>query len=151
MTRILAIDYGSTRLGLAMSDEEEILASPLPVHVRKTLSEDLGFIARLANDSMVGRIVIGLPLNMNGSHGQMAQTVTEFVEELGKKCDIPIVTFDERLTTSEAERVLVQADFSRKRRKNLRDGLAAVLILQGYLDSERSNVEHGERHERREA
>ncbi len=147
MTRILAIDYGSTRLGLALSDEEEILASPLPVHVRKTLPEDLGFIAQLVDDSMVGRIVVGLPLNMNGSHGQMAQTVMAFVEELGKKCDVPIDTFDERLTTSEAERVLVQADLSRKRRKNLRDGLAAVLILQGYLDAQRSNVEHYERRE----
>ncbi len=147
MTRILGIDYGSTRLGLAMSDEDGILASPLPVRTRKTLADDLDFITRLVNKNMVGTIVVGLPLNMNGSHGQMAQAVMAFVEHLGEKCDVPIDTFDERLTTSEAERVLVQADVSRKRRRPLRDGLAATLILQGYLDTQRLRVEHNENHE----
>lgn len=140
--RILGIDYGTKRLGLALSDEDEILASPLPVRVRTTIKEDLHFLAGLIREKQVGKIVLGLPLNMNGSQGEMARAVQDFAGQLRRACNIPVILFDERLTTSEAERVLVQADISRKKRKNLRDGLAAVLILQGYLDSRRSGIEH---------
>jgi len=139
--RILGIDYGSKRLGVSLSDEDEILASPLPVHIRTKLAEDLSFLAHLTHDQKVGRIVLGLPLNMNGSQGEMARAVQEFADELRHACKVPVILFDERLTTSEAERVLIQADISRKKRKNLRDGLAAVLILQAYLDSERARIE----------
>jgi len=138
--RILGIDYGSKRLGLSLSDEDEILASPLPVHIRTKLAEDLSFLAQLTCDHEVGTIVLGLPLNMNGSQGKMAHAVHEFADELRHACNVPVILFDERLTTNEAERVLIQADISRKKRKNLRDGLAAVLILQGYLDSQRSGI-----------
>jgi len=139
--RILGIDYGSKRLGLSLSDEDEILASPLPVRVRTTPTDDLKFLEALAREKGVGGIVLGLPLNMNGSQGEMAQAVQGFAGELQRECKVPVVLFDERLTTSEAERVLVQADISRKKRKSLRDGLAAVLILQGYLNSQRSNID----------
>jgi len=135
--RILGIDYGTKRLGLALSDEDEILASPLPVRVRTTLAEDMKFLASLVREREIGTIVLGLPLNMDGSQGEMARAVQGFADELERGCNVPVILFDERLTTSEAERVLVQADISRKKRKNLRDGLAAVLILQGYLDSQR--------------
>ena len=135
--RILGIDYGTKRLGLALSDEDKILASPLPVRVRTTPAEDVKFLASLVREREIGRIVLGLPLNMDGSHGEMARTVQGFAAELERGCNVPVILFDERLTRSEAERVLVQADISRKERKNLRDGLAAVLILQGYLDSQR--------------
>ena len=138
--RILGIDYGTKRLGLSLSDEDEILASPLPVRVRTKPAEDISFLAQLTRDHEVGRIVLGLPLNMNGSQGEMAVAVQDFAGQLRRVCNIPVILFDERLTTSEAERVLIQADISRKKRKNLRDGLAAVLILQGYLDSQRSIV-----------
>ena len=137
--RILGIDYGTRRLGLALSDEGEILASPLPVCVRTTIKEDLHFLAGLIREKQVGKIILGLPLNMDGSQGEMARVVQEFADELRSECNVPVVLFDERLTTSEAERVLVHADISRKKRKNLRDGLAAVLILQGYLDSQRQD------------
>jgi len=140
--RILGIDYGTKRLGLALSDEDEILASPLPVRMRTSLAEDLKFVSDLVVEKTVGAIVLGLPLNMNGSSGGMARAVQGFADELRRTCNVPVVLFDERLTTSEAERVLVQADISRKKRKNLRDGLAAVLILQGYLDSQRSDIDH---------
>ncbi len=135
--RILGIDYGTKRLGLALSDEGEILASPLPVRVRTTLAGDVKFLASFVREKEVGRIVLGLPLNMDGSYGEMARAVQGFADELERGCNVPVILFDERLTTSEAERVLVQADISRKKRKSLRDGLAAVLILQGYLDSQR--------------
>lgn len=144
--RILGIDYGTRRLGLSLSDEDEILASPLPVRVRTTLTNDLGFLADLVRREMVSTIVLGLPLNMNGSCGEMARAVQDFADELRRVCNVPVVLFDERLTTSEAERVLVQADISRKKRRNLRDGLAAVLILQGYLDSQRQQT-HYKKHE----
>ena len=138
IVRILGIDYGRRRLGLALSDEGEILASPLAVYSRRKLDQDLAYLAHLAAEKEVGRVVVGLPRNMNGSLGEMAREVLSFVDTLKEKTDLPVDTFDERLTTAEAERVLIQADLSRKRRKTLRDSLAAVLILQGYLESRKT-------------
>ena len=133
--RILGIDYGKKRLGLALSDEEETLASPLSVYRRRNLDRDLAFLTHLVDEKDVGRVVVGLPRNMDGTLGEMSQEVLAFVGALKGKIDLSVDTFDERLTTAEAERVLIQADLSRKRRKTLKDSLAAVLILQGYLDS----------------
>jgi len=132
--RILGIDYGHKRLGLALSDEGETLASPLPVYQCQGIDQDLTVLAQLVEEKEVGRIVVGLPRNMDGSLGEMAQKVLAFVDTLKKKTHLPIDTFDERLSTAEAERILIQADLSRKRRKTLRDSLSAVLILQGYLE-----------------
>ena len=136
--RVLGIDYGQKRLGLALSDEGGLLASPLSSYLRRILDQDLDFLAALVKEKQVRQIVVGLPRNMNGSLGEMAKEVLSFVNDLKEKTDLPIDTFDERLTSTEAERVLIQADLSRKRRKNLRDGLAAVLILQGYLESQKN-------------
>ncbi|MEA1870795.1 MAG: Holliday junction resolvase RuvX [Candidatus Bipolaricaulota bacterium] len=133
--RTLGIDYGRRRLGLAISDEGGILASPLPVYERQGEKKDLTFLSNLASEREAGRIVLGLPLNMDGSSGEMADEVVAFAEALREESGLPVVTFDERLTSVEAERVLVQANLSRKRRKGLRDSLSAVLILQGYLES----------------
>lgn len=135
--RILGIDYGRRHLGLALSDEGETLASPLAVYSRRKLGQDLTFLARLIKAREVKKIVLGLPLNMNGSLGEMAKEVLTFVDALKEKINLPVDTFDERLSSAEAERVLIQADLSRKRRKTLKDSLAAVLILQGYLESQR--------------
>ena len=136
--RILGIDYGHKRLGLALSDEGETLASPLPVYQRRDTGQDLAFLAALVHEKNVGQIVVGLPRNMDGSLGEMAKQVLAFVDALKEKVSLPVDTFDERLTTTEAERVLIQANLSRKRRKTLRDSLAAVLILQGYLESRKT-------------
>ena len=136
--RILGIDYGHKRFGLALSDEGETLASPLPAYQRRDTGQDLAFLAALVREKNVGQIVVGLPRNMDGSLGEMANEVLAFVETLKEKTDLPIDTFDERLSSIEAERVLIQADLSRKRRKTLRDSLAAVLILQGYLESRKT-------------
>jgi len=133
--RILGIDYGHKRFGLALSDEGETLASPLPVYQRRDTKEDHAFLAALIHEKKVGRIVVGLPRNMDGSLGEMANEVLTFVDTLRQRLGHPVDTFDERLSSAEAERVLIQADLSRKRRKTLKDSLAAVLILQGYLDS----------------
>jgi len=132
--RILGIDYGHRRLGIAVSDDEKILASPLPVYSRCSLDVDLAFLLGIVKENEVERVVVGLPLNMNGSIGKMAKEALSFAWKLRRKINIPISTFDERMTSVEAERVLVETNLSRKRRKGLRDSMAAVLILQGYLD-----------------
>ena len=135
--RTLGIDYGRRRLGLAISDGGGILASPLSVYERRGEKEDLTFLSTLVLERKAGRIVLGLPLNMDGSSGEMADEVIAFAAALREESGLPVLTFDERLTSIEAERVLVQANLSRKRRKGLRDSLSAVLILQGYLESQR--------------
>jgi len=132
--RILGIDYGHRRLGIAVSDDEKILASPLPVYSRCSLDVDLAFLLGIVKENEVERVVVGLPRNMNGSIGKMAKEALSFAWKLRRKINIPISTFDERMTSVEAERVLVETNLSRKRRKGLRDSMAAVLILQGYLD-----------------
>jgi putative Holliday junction resolvase len=142
--RILGIDYGRRRLGLAISDEGGILASPLPVYERRGEKEDLTFLSSLASERKAGQIVFGLPLNMDGSSGEMVDEVIAFAAALREESGLPVVTFDERLTSVEAERVLVQANLSRKRRKGLRDSLSAVLILQGYLESLKNSKEQEE-------
>jgi putative Holliday junction resolvase len=135
--RILGIDYGRRRIGLAVSDEAEFLARPLDPYQRThSLRKDLEYLARLAREFEASTIVVGLPLNMDGSKGEMAVEVEEFASQLQELVKIDIVVSDERLTSAEAERVLLEGDVKRKDRKRLRDGLAATLILQGYLDSQ---------------
>ena len=137
--RLLGIDYGRKRLGLALSDEGGVLASPLPVYRRSgALADDIAFLRRLVKEWSVGMIVIGLPLNMDGSTGEMAEEVTRFAARIEGEIGLPIVPIDERLTSVEAERALIEGGISRRKRKGLRDSLAAVLILQGYLDRLRS-------------
>ncbi len=135
--RILGIDYGRRRIGLAISDEAGFLARPLdPYRRTHSFRRDLESLARLAREFEAGAIVVGLPLNMDGSKGEMALEVEEFVAQLQAVSKIAIVVSDERLTSVEAERVLLEGNVKRKDRKQLRDGLAATLILQGYLDSQ---------------
>jgi putative Holliday junction resolvase len=133
--RILGIDYGRARLGLAMSDESGVLASPLPPHrCRRTQAQDIRILAQLIARNEVSRIVVGLPLHMNGSAGEMAHEASEFAAQLSQATGRPVEMLDERLTTTEADRVLREAAVPRKKRKELRDGLAAVQILQSFLD-----------------
>jgi putative Holliday junction resolvase len=133
MSRVLGIDFGEKRLGLALSDESRTLASPLAVYERKDLQSDLRFLRDLILRYQITEIVLGLPLNMDGSLGPKAQQVLEFKRALEESLKLPVHTFDERFTTAEAERALLEADMSRRQRKAKRDALAAVLILQGYL------------------
>ena len=135
--RILGIDYGRRRIGLAVSDEAGFLARPLDPHLRtRSLKKDLEHLSRLAREFEVETIVVGLPLNMDGSKGEMALEVEDFVSQLQELSKIAVIVSDERLTSVEAERVLLEGNVKRKDRKQLRDGLAATLILQGYLDSQ---------------
>jgi putative Holliday junction resolvase len=133
--RILGIDYGRVRLGFALSDEGAVLASPLP-HKRRSRSvdRDVQTIARLAATHRVGCVVVGLPLHMDGSVGEMAKEATRFAEHVQHATHLPVELIDERLTTAEAEKALLEANTSRGKRRELRDSLSAVLILQRYLD-----------------
>ncbi len=134
--RVLGIDYGRRRIGLAVSDESGLLARPLDSHVRTgSLKKDLAQLARLAAESEVEAIVVGLPLNMDGSKGEMALEVESFVEQLRQTSKVDVFVWDERLTSEQAERTLLEGNVRRRDRKRLRDGLAAMLILQGFLDS----------------
>jgi putative Holliday junction resolvase len=138
MPRILAIDHGTVRIGLAISDELELVASPL-----KTLETKLAperEIARIVHDKQVGMIVIGMPFHMNGQKGEAALRVEDFATKLGKTLqhEVPIEFVDERLSSVEAEASMSRAGITGKRERNeIVDQLAAVVILQDFLNSQR--------------
>jgi len=134
--RILGIDYGEKRIGVAVSDPLGITAQPVTVIEKKpSFEQDIVEINQiLERYSSVKEIVVGLPKSMSGELGIQAQKVLEFVEAL-KSLNIKITTWDERLTTVAAERVLISAGLSRQKRKKVIDKSAAALILQNYLDS----------------
>lgn len=134
--RTLGIDYGERRVGVAISDPFGMLATPLKVITVESVSHAVTEIADLSLQSEVEKIVVGLPLNMDGSRGAMVEAVEAFIKQLSKFTSCDIVTWDERLSTSQVERTLLDADMSRKRRKEVRDKLAAQVILQAYLDAQ---------------
>ena len=133
--RIMALDFGTKRIGIAVSDELFITAQGLPSLYRKDLKSDLDEIGRIAKSNDVREIIVGLPLSMNGSYSAKTKEVVAFVDDLLKTVDIAVKTWDERLTSMQAERVLLEADVSRSKRKKVTDKLAAQIILQSYLDS----------------
>lgn len=140
-TRIIAIDFGLARLGIAISDELKIFAMPLMTiqaesKSEKTVTKVLEEIAKhqKANTYDVEAIVLGMPLMMSGKMGMLADEVKHFVDLLKQSTTIPIVTWDERLTTVQAERSLREGAMSRKKRSKVVDKVAAVIILQSYLD-----------------
>lgn len=135
--RIMALDFGTKRIGIAMSDELLLTAQGLDSLERKVLKSDLEEIAKLAQDNNVEEIVVGLPLNMNGTYSAKTKEVVEFVDELSKVVSVPIKTWDERLTSMQAERILLDADASRAKRRKVTDKLAAQIILQSYLDAKK--------------
>ena len=137
--RILALDLGEKRIGVAVSDELLMTAQGLCVLESKGTVKDLEQIAELIHNQAVSMIVLGLPRNMDGSIGPMAEKVREFGRLLqNQHPDVPVEYWDERLTTAGAQRMLIGADVSRVKRRQVVDKVAAVLILQGYLDC-RSN------------
>jgi putative Holliday junction resolvase len=144
--RIMGLDVGDKWIGVAMSDETGLIASAQDPIRRSSLAHDLAAIASRLQEWNVGQIVVGLPLNMNASVGPQAVKTMEFVDHLRAVSGVPVATWDERLTTREAERILIQQDVRRERRKAKIDGLAAALILQGYLDRERMSRAREETH-----
>ena len=136
--RTMGLDIGSHTIGVAVSDELGITAQGLKTLRRKSMEEDLKEIVTLVHQFEVNKIVVGLPKNMNGTLGKQAEFVLQWAKDLNEKIQVPIVTWDERLSTVGASKVLLEADLSRRKRKKVIDKLAAVLILQGFLDQSRS-------------
>ena len=136
--RVMGLDVGEKRIGVALSDPLMIMAGALTVVERKTDEAAIKQIIDLARENEVGCIVVGLPRSLNGSLGRQAQSVQSFVDLLKKGTQLSVVTWDERLSTVAAERTLLEMGMKRDKRKKRRDSLAASFILQSYLDSERS-------------
>ncbi len=139
--RILAIDLGARRIGLAVSDELGWTAHGLPTLERVGPKKDIARLRAVAAEYQVRKLIVGLPRNMNGSLGPQANLVLEFIEQLKNKLKLDVIPWDERLTTRAAERVLIEADMSRAKRRKKVDQVAAVLILQGYLDSRQGLIQ----------
>ncbi|GBE14524.1 MAG TPA: Holliday junction resolvase RuvX [Proteobacteria bacterium] len=136
MVRILGIDWGERRVGVALSDESRTIASPHSVIVRSpSINKDLGRILKLVGEHDVACVVVGNPITMDGTQGPAADKVEKIVGKLRNLLDVPVVTWDERLSTAEAQKVLIDGDVSRRKRKKIVDRVAAALILQTYLDS----------------
>jgi putative Holliday junction resolvase len=133
--RIMALDIGDKTIGVACSDEGLILASPVETIQRRGPKADSMRVDTLVKEKGVSRVIAGLPLTLGGESGRQSAKVNEFVEVLRRRLRVPIEMRDERLTTREAERTLIEADLSRARRKEVIDQMAAVLILQTYLDA----------------
>jgi putative Holliday junction resolvase len=132
--RILGLDVGTKTIGVAVSDEMGWTGQGIATIRRTNIRADLAELDKYLQQYAVEKIVVGVPRNMNGSIGSAAEQVYSFIERLREKFAIPVDTWDERLSTVAAERVLLEADMSRGKRKKVIDKVAAVLILQGYLD-----------------
>jgi putative Holliday junction resolvase len=135
MTRIMGLDFGTKRIGVAMSDELLLTAQGRETIQRKELKSDLSLIKGMIDSNDVNEVIVGLPLNMNGTYSEKTREAVLFVDELIKTVNVPVKTWDERLTSMQADRAMLEGDMSRARRRRLSDKLAAQIILQSYLDS----------------
>ncbi|MBD2870394.1 Holliday junction resolvase RuvX [Paenibacillus arenilitoris] len=133
--RLMGLDYGDRNIGVAVSDAFRWTAQGLGVVERRRDGGEFDRIEGLVKEHEVSEIVVGLPKNMNGTIGPRGEICIAFAEQLQEKLNIPVHLWDERLTTVAAERTLLEADVSRKKRKLVVDKMAATLILQNYLDS----------------
>lgn len=132
--RLIGLDPGTKTIGVAVSDSRHGIATPLLVIRRKKLKDDLADLRKVIGEYDAGGIVIGLPVNMDGSSGQRVQSVKAFQRNIAREIDLPMVFWDERLSTFAVERNLIDQDVSRARRKEVIDAHAAAFILQGALD-----------------
>lgn len=133
--RILALDVGDVRVGIAYTDALELSVNPLESYKRKYVEEDYLHIAKLIADYKIERVVVGLPLNMDGTEGDRVEKTREFVDNLKNYTNTDFVWQDERLTTVAAERILIEQGMRREKRKNVIDKVAAMVILSSYIES----------------
>ena len=133
----MGLDVGSHTIGVAISDELGMTAQPIKTIRRKSKEEDVREIKAIIAEYEIIKIVVGLPKNMDGTLGKQAEIIFRWIKALQGEIKLPMITWDERLSTVGASRVLLEADLSREKRKKVIDKLAAVLILQGYLDKTR--------------
>jgi len=134
--RILGLDYGSKRIGVAVCDELGMTAQGLATIARKNRQQDLEEIAGFIRTYNVEKIVIGYPLRLDGTEGIQCEKITKFASLLESAFSLPVIKWDETLSTKEAEEILIRANMRRDKRKNIVDRVAASLILQGYLDDQ---------------
>jgi putative holliday junction resolvase len=135
VSRLLGIDYGSVRLGLAVSDRDRKIASPLATYTRRSAAQDASFFERLVEVEEIAALVVGLPVHLDGREGEQAREARAFGNWLGAATKLPVTYWDERFTTVEAEAHLVDAGLTRKHRKQRRDRVAAQILLQAFLDA----------------
>jgi putative holliday junction resolvase len=133
--RVLALDYGTVRIGVALSDEMGWTAQPLETLKRRTLDRDIAHIASLVGTHEVRQVLLGFPIQLDGREGPAIQAMREFQSRLEQGVAVPVILWDERLTTKAAEDLLIAADVSRKKRKGVVDRIAASILLQSYLAS----------------
>ena len=133
--RILGLDLGAKTIGVALSDTRRTIASPFGARRRTSFAEDFAYLVGVMNEHDVRGLVVGLPLNMNGSEGPSAQSARAFARNFTVRSDVPVLLWDERLSTAAVTRALLEADASRKRRTTLVDKMAAAWLLQGALDA----------------
>jgi len=141
MSRILAVDYGTKRIGLAISDREHRIASPLAVYERRGHNQDARYFRELVAEERAGAIVVGLPVRSRGEEGRMAKEARAFGAWLAQVTELPLEFFDEGFTTVQAEQHLRGAGLTHRKRKTRRDMLAAQILLQSYLDARPSRKE----------
>ena len=135
MSKVLGVDFGERRTGVAISDDSRTIAFPRETLECPRVEQAAAAVARLAAAEQVGEIVVGYPVNMNGSEGPRTARTDEFLAELAKRTAVPLRKWDERLSTKIAEAVLIEAGTRREKRRGVVDKLAAQVILQGYLDA----------------
>jgi len=139
--RLLGLDVGTKTIGMALSDVTRSVATPFDTIRRTKFTADAKTIREVVEKNQVGALVVGLPLNLDGSEGPRAQSTRAFARNLAAHVDVPMVFWDERLSTAAVERHLIEADASRKRRAEVVDRMAAAYILQGALDRLRNLVD----------
>lgn len=132
--RLIGLDAGTKTIGVALSDTNRSIATPLETIKRTKFKDDAARLLALIESNGVAAMVLGWPLNLDGTEGPRAQGTKAFARNLNKLCALPVLLWDERLSTAEAERMLISADTSRRRRAEVIDKLAATIILQGALD-----------------
>jgi putative Holliday junction resolvase len=141
--RILGLDYGSRRIGVAICDELGMTAQGVTTLVRKNRTADIAAIAELARRYGVERIVIGYPLRLDGSEGIQCEKINRFIRRLEMGLSLPVIRWDETLSTKEAEEILREAGVRKEKRKESVDRIAASIILQGYLDQKAHKKQDG--------
>ncbi len=132
--RKMGLDYGDVRIGIAMSDMLGIIANGYETYSRKNEEDDLIYLAKVIKDNQVDTVVMGLPKNMDGTSGERVELTKQFGDKLATQANVKVVYLDERLTSVSAERLLIEADVRREKRKQVIDKIAATIILQNYLD-----------------
>jgi putative Holliday junction resolvase len=133
--KLLGVDFGTVRVGLAVTDADRKIAFPLATYERRSAEPDAAYFRQLVSDEQVGALVVGLPMHVSGREGQKAGEARAFGKWLGETTGLPVTFWDERFTTVEAEDILWSAGLTHRRRKARRDRVAAQILLQSYLDA----------------